>query len=114
MEVRRAGSHRPRATRTDAAEEKAREIERLKTEARADLHAAEAKFSDGSAKADPKAMPWWEGPKPSGRLQGSLKQVDCLGKQARLVVEDSEHKIVKLLVARGDLKLNIEMNLNRR
>jgi hypothetical protein len=80
------------------AEEKAREIERLKTEARAELHAAEAKFSDGSAKPDRKAVPWWEGPKPSGRLRGNLKQVDCLGKQARLVVEDSEHKIVKLLV----------------
>lgn len=80
------------------AEEKAREIERLKTEARAELHAAEAKFSDGSAKPDKNAVPWWEGPKPSGRLQGNLKQVDCLGKQARLVVEDSEHKIVKLLM----------------
>jgi hypothetical protein len=43
-------------------------------------------------------VPWWEGPKPSGKLQGSLKQVDCLGKQARVVVEDSGHKLVKLLV----------------
>lgn len=81
------------------AEEKARELNRLKTEARAQLHAAEAKFSDGSAKADEKAVPWWEGPKPSGRLQGNLKQVDCLGKQARLILEDSQHRIVKLLVA---------------
>ena len=32
-------------------------------------------------------------------MQGKLKQVDCLGKQARLVVEDAQHQIVKLLVA---------------
>ena len=81
------------------AEEKAREIDRLKAEARTELHAAEARFSDGPAKPDPKAVPWWEGPKPTGRVQGNLKQVDCLGKQARLLVEDAEHKIVKLLVA---------------
>jgi len=81
------------------AEEKARELERLKSEARAELHAAEAKFNQGSAKPDEKAVPWWEGPKPSGKVQGFLKQVDCLGKQARLVVEDAQHKIVKLLVA---------------
>jgi hypothetical protein len=81
------------------AEEKAREIDRLKAEARAELHAAEAKFSDGKAKPDDKAVPWWEGPKPAGRVQGNLKQVDCLGKQARLVVEDPQHKVVKLLVA---------------
>jgi hypothetical protein len=81
------------------AAEKAAELDRLKAEARAELHAAEAKFSDGSAKPDDKAIPWWEGPKPTGHLQGNLKQVDCLGKQARLVVEDPQHQIVKLLVA---------------
>jgi hypothetical protein len=80
------------------AEEKAREIDRLKTEARAELHAAEAKFSDGKANPDGKAVPWWEGPKPGGKVQGNLKQVDCLGKQARLIVEDAQHQIVKLLV----------------
>ncbi|HXB70333.1 MAG TPA: hypothetical protein VNY05_18935 [Candidatus Acidoferrales bacterium] len=80
------------------AAEKAREIDRLKAEARAELHSAEAKFSDGKANPDEKAVPWWEGPKPTGRVQGNLKQVDCLGKQARLVVEDPEHKVVKLLV----------------
>ena len=44
-------------------------------------------------------MPWWDGPKPAGKVQGNLKQVDCLGKQARLVVEGDDRKTVRLLVA---------------
>ena len=82
------------------AEEKAREIERLKTEARADLHKAEAKFSNGTPVGADKPVPWWEGPKPEGKVSGTLKQVDCLPKQqARLSIEDAAHKLVKLLVA---------------
>ncbi len=86
------------AERRRKAEEDAREIEKLKQEARAELHAAEAKANAGAPKSDGKAVPWWNGPTPSGKLRGNLKQVDCLGKQARLVVESEDHKIVKLLV----------------
>ena len=82
------------------AEEKARETDRLKTEARAQLHQAEARFSDGAPAAGGKAVPWWEGPKPAGRVSGTLKQVDCLPKQqARLSIEYAAHKMLKLLVA---------------
>jgi hypothetical protein len=82
------------------AEEKAREIDRLKTEARAELHKAEARFSDGAPASGDKAVPWWDGPKPEGSISGTLKQVDCLPRQqARLYIEDAAHKIVKLLVA---------------
>jgi hypothetical protein len=34
-----------------------------------------------------------------GKVTGTLKQVDCLGKQARLIIEAEGKKIVKLLVA---------------
>jgi hypothetical protein len=82
------------------AEEKAREIEKLKIVARAELHKAEAKFSDGTPVGGDKPVPWWEGPKPEGKVSGTLKQVDCLPKQqARLTIEDTAHKLVKLLVA---------------
>jgi hypothetical protein len=82
------------------AEEKAREIDRLKTEARAELHKAEARFSDGPPASADKAVPWWDGPKPGATVSGALKQVDCLPRQqARLYIEDAAHKIVKLLVA---------------
>lgn len=81
------------------AEEDARELEKLKAQARAEVHALEAKANAGVPKPDAKAVPWWEGPAPAGKLSGNLKQVDCLGKQARLLVEGEDRKIVKLLVA---------------
>ncbi len=81
------------------AEEETRDIERLKAEARAEVRALERKYNDGAVpKTDPKAVPWWDGPKPPGKVSGTLKQVDCLGKQARLVIEGADGKLVKLLV----------------
>jgi hypothetical protein len=80
------------------AEEDARELDQLKAKARADIHALEAKYSDPSTKSGPPAVPWWDGPQPSGKLAGTLKQIDCLGKQARLVVQGPDKKLVKLLI----------------
>jgi hypothetical protein len=87
------------AERKREAEEKAREIERLKTEAREQLHKAEEKFSEGKARPAGEVVPWWDGPKPGGTVSGTLTQVDCLGKQARLIVQSTDKKIVRLLVA---------------
>jgi hypothetical protein len=80
-------------------QEEAREIEKLKTEARAQVRALEARMNQG-ARAQPaeKVVPWWDGPKPAGHASGNLKQVDCLGKQIRLVVESDDHKTTRLLV----------------
>src|ERR1022692_1228395 len=87
------------AEKRQEAEEKAREIAKLKTQALADLHKAEAKYSD-SAPVAGKPVPWWDGPQPEGKVSGTLRQVDCLPKQqARLTIEDASHKLVKLLVA---------------
>jgi hypothetical protein len=91
--------HEEAEKRRDA-EEKAREIAKLKKLALADLHKAEAKYSDGVPVGGDKPVPWWDGPKPGGKVSGTLKQVDCLPKQqARLSIEDAAHKLVKLLVA---------------
>ncbi len=87
------------AERKRQAEEEARDIERLKTEARAEVHALERKYNSGAAPAvNPNAVPWWDGPKPAGKVRGSLKRVDCFGKQARLVVEGEDRKVIRLLV----------------
>ena len=52
---------------------------------------AEAKYSEADAQPAGKAVPWWDGPKPAGKVSGTLKQVDCLRQtQARLVVEDRD------------------------
>ena len=88
------------AEKRQEAEEKAREIAKLKAQALADLHKAEAKYSDGTPVGSDKPVPWWDGPKPAASVSGTLKQVDCLPRQqARLYIEDAAHKIVKLLVA---------------
>lgn len=86
------------AERQRAADEKAREIEKLKAEARAEVHAIEQKYRGDAPAADQKAVPWWDGPKPAGKVKGLLKQVDCLGSQARLVIEGDDHKTIRLLV----------------
>jgi tetratricopeptide (TPR) repeat protein len=82
------------------AADKQREIEKLKEEARAEVRALEARVNRGKEASQPgeKVVPWWDGPKPEGRLQGLLKQIDCLGRQARLVVQSEDGKIVKLLI----------------
>ena len=87
------------AERQRKAEEDARELAQLKQQALANVHALESKFNDGSAKPAQKPVPWWDGPSPGGKVHGMLNQVECLGAQARMVVESDDHKTVKLLVA---------------
>jgi hypothetical protein len=87
------------AERQRDAEEKARDIEKLKTEARAELHKSEAKFSQGPAQPAAQVVPWWDGPKPGGTVTGALRQVDCLGTQARLLIDTADKKTVRLLVS---------------
>ncbi len=86
------------AERKRMAGEQAKELEKLKAEARAEVRSIEKKFNDGAPAADQKAVAWWEGPKPGGKVTGSLKQVDCLGTQARLIVESDDRKTTRLLV----------------
>jgi hypothetical protein len=73
-------------------------VEELKAEARAEVHALEQKYSEGDPALDQKPVPWWEGPHPSGKLSGSLKQIDCLGSQIRLVIAGDDHRTVRLLI----------------
>jgi hypothetical protein len=80
------------------AEEDAREIGKLKTEARAEVRALEQKYNNGAPQTDSKAVPWWDGPHPGGKFAGTLKQVDCIGSQARLVLEGDDRKTIRLLV----------------
>ena len=86
------------AERKREADEKAREIENLKSEARAEVHALEQKYKTDTPNPNQKVVPWWDGPKPSGKVTGLLKQVDCLGSQARMVIESGDHKTVRLLI----------------
>jgi tetratricopeptide (TPR) repeat protein len=87
------------AERQRKADEDARELDRLKAEARAEVHALEARANQGNTPSSgSKAVPWWDGAKPGGETTGVLKQVDCLGKRMRLVVVGDNHETIKLLV----------------
>jgi hypothetical protein len=86
------------AERRRKAEENAREVQRLKEDAIANLRAAEAKANAGKGAAPEKVVPWWDGPKPDGRAAGNLTKVECVGRQIRLVVEGEDHKLTRLLM----------------
>jgi hypothetical protein len=88
------------AERKRAAEEKEREMRALKEAAVAEVRALEERYNKSGKPADKTAVvPWWEGPKPEGRAQGALTQVDCLGKRFRLVIQDENRKVTRLLIA---------------
>jgi len=88
------------AERKRQREEERRDVERLKAEAIARIRAAEAKANgtplDSATVA--KAVPWWEGPRAPNRVAGTLRQVDCLGTQLRLVIFTQDKKTVRLLI----------------
>src|SRR3954452_7335957 len=75
------------AEKQRAAEEDARDLDKLKAQARAEVKALESKYNKGAAKSDAPVVEWWNGPKPDRKVSGTLKQVDCLGAQARLTVQ---------------------------
>jgi Tfp pilus assembly protein PilF len=86
------------------ADEKQQELQQLKDKAKAELHASEAKINKTLGGATPdKVVPWIEAGEPV-TLEGVLKQVDCLGKDTRIVVEGPDHEMFKLsLKERGKL-----------
>jgi len=68
-------------------EAEARELQRLKDEARSRIREAEAKANAGSTPSTGKVVEWWDGPKPDATAQGKLLRVDCLpGNKMRLAV----------------------------
>jgi hypothetical protein len=97
------------AERKRQQEEERRDVERVKAEAVARIRAAEAKANGTPLDPDTvaKAVPWWDGPNAPNRVEGTLRQVDCLGSQLRLVIETNDKatdkksgkKTVRLLIA---------------
>jgi hypothetical protein len=99
MEIEQQRLDYEEAEKRRKAEEEARELAKLKSEAQAELHKAEARINEGSKASSEKPMAWSDFPNPTGKVTGVLKQVDCLPRQqARLTVESADHKVVKLLI----------------
>jgi len=98
-EVRRR--EQEEAERKRKADEQQRELEALKQKSMASIQAALDKANRERPAVPPssgKVEQWWNGPRPDGKIQGVLRQVDCLGKQARLVIEGDNRKLTRLLV----------------
>ncbi len=88
------------------AEEKQRELDRLRDEAMKKIRAAEAKVN---RPLDPgqKVEDWWDGTQPTAKLKGKLERVDCLTGMARIAVRTEDKKLVQLLI-RNPGKIVIE------
>jgi hypothetical protein len=87
------------AEKQRSAEEDARELEKLKAQARSEVKALETKYNKGVAKSDAPVVEWWDGPKPDKKITGTLQNVECMGTQARLTVRTAAGTTLKLLVA---------------
>src|SRR5207302_2640817 len=77
------------AEKKRVAEENERELRKLKDAEIAKLRAAEATINQGGSTGG-KVEQWWNGPQAGGKVSGTLQQVDCLGKQARLIVRGED------------------------
>jgi hypothetical protein len=86
------------AEKQQQADADARDLAKLKEEARAHVRQLEAEYSEKPPAPPDKVVPWWNGPKPPGKVDGILERVDCLGRQARLSVKGDDGKVVRLLV----------------
>jgi tetratricopeptide (TPR) repeat protein len=87
------------AERLRAAEEKRRELERLKEQALASIQAALERANRANPPAPAgKVEPWWDDPRPRQKAEGTLERVDCLGKQARLVIQTATSRPLRLLI----------------
>jgi Tfp pilus assembly protein PilF len=87
------------AERRKDAEAKAREIDRLKAEARKELADLEARVNTRplSAQEAAKTVEWFDDTG-SEKIAGSLLRVDCAGKQLRLSLKSDEGKTLSFLV----------------
>jgi hypothetical protein len=83
------------------ADERERDIQRVKAQSDAAIRAAEEasnKRLNPDGKALPKPEGWYEGTSGDATVEGILARLDCMGKQARLVIQTSDGKTVQLLV----------------
>jgi hypothetical protein len=85
------------AARKRERDENKAELERLKNEALANIRKSEeaANAKAGALKGE-KPVPWFEGP-PTKSVTATFRQFDCLGKRARLVL-DQDGKPLRLLI----------------
>lgn len=92
------------AERRRAAEEKARDLERVRNAAMAQVQQAvenanRQMAANGSTPPPAKVVPWWGNTEQgSKKLNGVLQRVDCEGKAARLIIRDDDGAVTRLVI----------------
>jgi hypothetical protein len=89
------------AERKRIAEEREADIQRVKGQSDAAIRAAEAdahKKLNADGAAPPAPIGWYEDLHGNAKIEGLFERLDCLGKQARLVIQGGDGKTMQLLV----------------
>lgn len=101
LEVERERADYEAAERKRIAEERERDIQRVKAQSDAAIRASEAdanrKLNPNGAEV-PKPVGWYEDMHGNAKMEGLFQRLDCLGKQARLVIQTVDGKTMQLLV----------------
>jgi hypothetical protein len=89
------------AERRRIAEAKERELNKLRDEAMARIHKAEAKANSSNTPLDPKTpvVAYAEIYSGTPKVSGVLLRVDCMGKRKRLAVRQQDHSIMQVMVS---------------
>ncbi|MBZ5611488.1 MAG: hypothetical protein LAP38_24775 [Acidobacteriia bacterium] len=89
------------AERKRIADERERDIQRVKSQSEASIHAAEEearkKLNPEGAPA-PKDAVWMDELKGNAAVDGVFERLDCIAKQARMVIKTADGKTVQLLI----------------
>ncbi|MGH9667566.1 MAG: tetratricopeptide repeat protein, partial [Bryobacteraceae bacterium] len=91
------------AERRRAEEEKARDLERVRNAALAQVQQAVADANrkmaaNGSTSSPNEVVPWSHAQQGTKKLDGVLQQVDCLGKSARLAIRGNDGSVTRLMI----------------
>ena len=84
------------------ADEREADLQRVKTQSEAAIHAAEdaaRKRLNPNGGVPPKPEVWYQPSETGPSVQGVFARLDCMGNQARLVIQVADGKTVQLLVA---------------
>jgi hypothetical protein len=89
------------AERKRIAEEHEREQQRVKAMSDSAIREAEQsarKRLNADGAAPPKAEGWWEDMQSDSKVEGLFQRLDCLGRQARLVIQTADGKTMQFAV----------------
>jgi len=89
------------AERKRIAEERERDIQRVKAQSDAAIHAAEdaaRKAMNPNGATPPKPEGWMEDLQGGSNVEGMFERLDCLARHARIVIKTADGKTVQLLV----------------